>query len=253
MKKTKEGATILIVEDDKDYILLITLLLEQLGFRHILSAQNYHEALSIFEEQPVHLLLLDIDLGKGKNGIMLAEEIRRQDAEVPIIYLTSNHDIEHYHYARTTHPSSFMDKELSKLKLYQAIDIALMPFYDPAPEMLPHNTSNILNFIHHNLYFKVGDVFKTIPLDDIVYFYADRKMSYAKAKDRSYPTRVQLKILQEELLSQGFLRIHKSYLVNSKYIESIHPSDSTISTRSETLPIGSTYRKDIFTTLKLLK
>lgn len=253
MHKTKEDATILIVEDDKDFVLLTTLLLQQLGFPRVLAAHNYHEALAIFEEQPIHLLIIDIDLGKGKNGIMLAEEIRRQNTTVSIIYLTSNQDTAYYHYARHTRPSSFMGKELSRIKLYQAVDIALMPFYEPSTTPAVHPTNNILDFKHHHLYFKIGAVFKTIPIDDITYFHADRKMSYAKADNRSYPTSIQLKVLQEELIAQGFLRIHKSYLVNTKRIESIHPSDSTVAIGGEMLPIGDTYRKAFFAAIKLLK
>jgi DNA-binding LytR/AlgR family response regulator len=253
MKRTKEEATLLIVEDDQDFVTLTTLLLEQLGFKQILSARTYHEALAIMDEVPVHLLLLDIDLGRGKNGIMLAQDVRHQYPDLPIIYITSNHTTDYYDYARHTRPSSFLNKELSKLKLYQAVDIALMPFYESASKLPAHDYANIPNFTHHNLYFKVGDVFKTIPIEAIVYFYADRKMSYAKSDNRSYPTSIQLKVLQEELIEQGFLRVHKSYLVNAKCIESIHPSEGTITVSGEVLPIGDTYRKGFLAALKLLK
>ncbi len=253
MKKSKEDATLLIVEDDKDFVVLITMLLEQLGFRQILSAHTYQEALAIIDEVPVHLLLLDIDLGKGKNGIMLAQDVRGQHPDMPIIYITSNHTTDYYDYARHTRPSSFLNKELSKLKLYQAVDIALMSFYEPDDELAVRNSSSIPNFTHHNLYFKVGDVFKTIPIQDVIYFYADRKMSYAKVDNRSYPTSIQLKVLQDELFAQGFLRIHKSYLVNAKCIEIIHPADSTVTVCGEVLPVGDTYRKSFLAALKLLK
>lgn len=254
MKRTKEDAVILIVEDDRDYTLLLSLLLEQLNFKNILYAVNYDDALDKLETESVDLLLIDIDLGNGKNGIMLAEEIRRRQLTTPLIYITSNHTQDYYDYARHTRPSSFMSKELSRLKLYQAIDIALAPYFEPETAAAVRDSSvNAPHIQHRNLYFKVGDVFKTIPVDQVAYFYADQKMSYAKVGNRSYPTSIQLKTLQDELYELGFMRIHKSYLVNTRLIETINPGEATVLVNGETLPIGYAYRKSFLSALKLLK
>jgi DNA-binding LytR/AlgR family response regulator len=254
MKRTIEDAAILIVEDDRDYTLLLSLLLEQLSFKNILYAVNYDDALDKLETETVDLLLIDIDLGKGKNGIMLAEEIRRRQLSAPLIYVTSNHTDDYYDYARHTRPSSFMSKELSRLKLYQAIDISLAPYFDPeaAAALRDTSVSHVPHIQHHNLYFKVGDEFKTIPVDQTAYFYADQKISYAKVDNRNYPTSIQLKTLQDELLELGFMRIHKSYLVNTRLIETINPDKATVIVNGETLPIGSAYRKSFLSALKLL-
>lgn len=256
MKRTKEEAAILIVEDDREYTLLLSLLLEQLNFKNILYAINYEDAIDKLETETVDLLLIDIDLGNGKNGIMLAEEIRRRQLTTPLIYITSNHTDDYYDYARHTRPSNFMSKELSRLKLYQAVDIALGAFLDQeavAPLVRDTAVSQAPHIQHHNLYFKVGDVFKTIPVDQAAYFYADQKMSFAKVSNRSYPTSIQLKTLQDELYELGFMRIHKSYLVNTRFIETINPGEATVVVNGEMLPIGYAYRKSFLSALKLLK
>lgn len=201
----------------------------------------------------IDLYLIDISLSDSKSGIQLAEEIRRQQSNVPIIYLTANYTDDYYTLARHTRPSSFMNKELSKLKLHQAIDLALLA--QPAVEektTIP--TNNIPpNISEHNFYFRIGDSFKAIPVKEVAYFYADNKMSYAKIGTRSYPTSVQLKTLEEELPSGDFVRIHKSYIVNTRQIEAIYPGESTVSINGESLPIGYAYRKEFMAILRLLK
>lgn len=255
MKRILEDASILIVENDRDYTRSLSLLLEQLNFKNILYAVNYEDALDKLETETVDLLLIDIDLGKGKNGIMLAEEIRRRKLTTPLIYITSNHTQNYYDRVRHTRPSSFMSKKLSRSKLYQAIDIALARYFEPEAAAVPRDTS--ISHAHHrqhnSFFFQVGDEYKAIQVNQTAYFYADQKMSYAKVGAHSLPANIQLKTLQHELYKLGFMRIHKSYLVNTRLIEEINPSDATLIVNGETLPIGYAYRKSLFSALKLLK
>ena len=103
------------------------------------------------------------------------------------------------------------------------------------------------------LFFKVGDTYKAISVPEIAYFYADQKMSYAKIGGRSYPTSVQLKVLEDELHPWGFVRTHKSYVLNIKHIESFNLSEASILINGETLPIGYAFKKTFMNSLKLLK
>ncbi len=252
MNNNIEDATILIVEDSKPFVQMLQLLLGEIGLGLILNAHDYNSAVQLLEQQPVDVLIIDIDLGKGRNGIMLAEEVRNRGLHTPIIFITSNYSDEFFNYARHTRPSSFMNKELSHLKLRQAIDLALLQ--SPAAETnaaLP--ASRAPHITHKQLFFKVGDVFKAIPTEHIAYFYADQKMSYAKVENRSYPTTIQLKTLEIELLDLGFFRIHKSYVINSRHIEIINPGESSVFINGESLPIGYAYRKSFMAAMKLLK
>jgi DNA-binding LytR/AlgR family response regulator len=207
------------------------------------------------EQHPPDLCLVDIDLGPGeKTGIDFAETLRESLPDVPIIYLTSNYTEEFYERTRHTRPSSFMNKELSRFKLQQAIDLALM---HPVGAISPGSTRPeviemppVIN--HSNFFFKIGDVYKSIPVSEVTYFFSDQKLNYARVGQRNFPTSVQLKVLEKEF-SSSFARIHKSYLVNVNLIESINPGEGTIVIHGETLPIGQAYRKPFLDHLKLLK
>ena len=245
---------ILILEDFQGFSMLLQIMLEEIGLPNVHIAKNYPEAVAILEKYPPDLCVVDIDLGlEVKNGIDFAETLRETLPDVPIIYLTSNYTEEFYERTRHTRPSSFMDKELSRFKLQQAIDLALMhPRSSSASGTSKDNleTPPVIN--HTNFFFKIGDIYKSIPVNEVTYFFSDQKLNFARVGQRNFPTSVQLKVLEKEF-ARSFARIHKSYLVNVSMIESIHPGEGVIVIQGETLPIGQIYRKEFLDHLKLLK
>lgn len=254
MKKSIEDATILIVEDSQDYLLLLSTLLAQLNFKNIRHAANYDDAIKKLRTETVDLLLIDIDLGPGKNGIQLAETVREINIDAPIIFMTSFYTEAQYERSRHTRPSSFMSKELSRLKLHQAVELALMQQQEKTPAPASHSkpTPPPPLITHDNYFFKVGDVYKAINIKDIAYFFSDQRFSSARVHGRNYPTTVQLKTLAEELHPM-FIRTHKAYLVNLGFVTAIHPGDSAIEVAGETLPLGYAYRKYFMDSLRLIR
>jgi DNA-binding LytR/AlgR family response regulator len=252
--KALKDQVILIVEDNQEFDFLLQSILQQIGFRNIHNAANYDEAMYAISKHVIDVFIIDIQLENSKNGVMIAEEIRSMEKNTPIIFITAYFTEENYEYARQTRPSCFLNKELSKLKLHQAIDLALLTQAEEKySEPVGSKQVNAPLVSSSNLFFRIGDTYKAIPISDVAYFFADKKLSYAKIGNRSYPTSVQLKTLEDELPKEQFIRIHKSYIVNTKYIESILPGESTIILNGETLPIGSVYRKVFLAALKLLR
>lgn len=253
-----EEIKVLIVEDQEGFAQLLQLLLEELGLKRIRKAHTMHQAWALFEEERPDLCLIDVELNEQQmEGIALAEKIRKVSLTLPIVYLTVHYSEEIYERCKHTLPSSFMNKELSRLKLHQAIELALLNsnpkeaiISNPKEENLPGSKVPWIDNKH--FFFKVGDVYKHIAIDEIAFFYANGKMTFAKVNKRNFPTNVQLKTLEEELFPK-FLRIHKTYLINVAFIESINLKESRIEVVEENLPIGYAYRKDFVEQLKLLK
>lgn len=254
---------ILIVDDNEDFLNLLTFLIKELGVKHLEKARSSEEGLTHFQKKEFDIYILDIDLGNSaNNGIHLAEKIREKDADAAIIFITSNYTEHYYEASRHVRPSSFMNKELSRLKITQAIDLAMLNLAyqgsvyvkeedstrPPAPP-----TSLAPPFItQKKVFFKIGDTYKAIALEDIAFFFSKDKLTYAKIGKRNYPTNVKLKVLETEL-SPTFLRIHKTYIVNRNHIEAINPKENTVSIADEELPIGYAYRKPFMEQLNLLK
>ena len=62
-------------------------------FKNIYEAKNGEEALHLYKEHKVDIVLLDINMPK-KNGLEVAREIRLSDTQIPIIIMTAYTDKE---------------------------------------------------------------------------------------------------------------------------------------------------------------
>ncbi|MBP7546798.1 MAG: two-component system response regulator ArcA [Corallincola sp.] len=81
------SATILIVEDEAVTRATLRALFEGEGYR-VAEAANGDEMYQQLTEQPIDLLIMDINL-PGKNGLLLAREVRtKANAEMGLIFLT---------------------------------------------------------------------------------------------------------------------------------------------------------------------
>jgi DNA-binding LytR/AlgR family response regulator len=49
-----------------------------------------------------------------------------------------------------------------------------------------------------------------------------------------------------------FVRVHRSYIVNATYIESINESDQTIRLAGEEIPIGKSFREGLMAFVRRL-
>lgn len=78
---------ILLVEDDPNLSLVLKDYLEILTYETIFCL-NGEEALDYFRKEKFDLIILDVMLPK-KDGFAIAKEIRKDNSEVPIIFLTA--------------------------------------------------------------------------------------------------------------------------------------------------------------------
>ncbi len=85
----KDGARILVVDDDPEVRLLLRRCLERESYR-ISEAQNGEELFAEMNSQPVDLITLDLGLG-GEDGLDLARRIRAR-RNVPIIMISGKGD-----------------------------------------------------------------------------------------------------------------------------------------------------------------
>jgi DNA-binding response OmpR family regulator len=84
---TKSNGIILLVEDDKNLGIVIRDFLEMSNYQVILK-ENGKEGLEEFKKRSYDLILLDIML-PILDGFTVAEEIRKNDCEIPLIFMTA--------------------------------------------------------------------------------------------------------------------------------------------------------------------
>src|ERR1051325_3610120 len=77
---------ILLVEDDNSHAELIE---RSLAKGHqVLRAPNAHRALSLLDNRPVHVVVLDYSL-PDRDGLDVLKDIRARHANLPVVFLTS--------------------------------------------------------------------------------------------------------------------------------------------------------------------
>lgn len=86
--------TLLVVEDDRATLSLYRAGLKSLqGFR-ILSASNGREALEVLRQEPVHVLITDLDM-PVMDGFNLITKVRRLYPQIPVIVMTGLDEDQH--------------------------------------------------------------------------------------------------------------------------------------------------------------
>ncbi|MHC4204379.1 MAG: response regulator, partial [Planctomycetota bacterium] len=82
--------SILLVDDDPDFVEITTAILETKQYQ-VRSAQDPDEGFARLEEEIPDLLILDVMMGRGAGGFVLARKIRKDSRfdHVPILMLTS--------------------------------------------------------------------------------------------------------------------------------------------------------------------
>lgn len=95
------------------------------------------------------------------------------------------------------------------------------------------------------IYVKIGNVLKKIYLKDIYWFGVDGKHAFAKMEARTYPLSLSLKDLEERLNKKKFIRIHQSFMVDFKKIDSINLIKNIVTIKGENLPIGRSFKKNL--------
>ena len=84
--------TILIVDDEINYTLILAAVLEDEGFE-TLTANSGAEAMTTLAESDVDLVLTDMKM-PAMDGIDLLERIKKEDADLPVIMMTAHGTVE---------------------------------------------------------------------------------------------------------------------------------------------------------------
>ena len=118
---------ILIVEDELIIATDLGDILESLGYEVCGDAISAREALELINEQSPDLVLLDIQIKGGMDGIELAGIIR-SEFRIPFIFLTSHADASTLQRAKEVKPYGYIVKPFQEKDIRAAIEIALGNF-----------------------------------------------------------------------------------------------------------------------------
>ena len=240
---------ILIVEDDIIIATDLQMRLQRLGYQVVGIAKSSTEALPLFQQNEIDLLLMDINIQGKKDGIETAQLLQRHKV-VPLIYLTALADKETIERAKITRPSAYLTKPFNEVDLQVAIDIAINNFAFQRKVTEPHEQSppntdliadNILR-MNDKLFVKQNYRFQKLQISDIQFIKADNHYSDIVLEKRKITLRMSLQSVLDRLKSEDIIRIHRSYAINMQRMDEFNDTEIIIGKNS--IPIGQSYKAE---------
>jgi len=115
---------ILVVDDDQTTRKVIELQLKNLGYDVIPGAKSAREGMQKVARYSPQLVLMDINLGRGMDGIEAARTLM-QEYRTPVVYITAYGNEATLERAKKTNPAGFINKPVRENDLHANIEIAL--------------------------------------------------------------------------------------------------------------------------------
>ena len=223
----------LIVEDELLIAETISDFLKKEGAQNITIVESVEEALSHIETNHTDLVLTDIALGNEQTGIDLGNLLYTK-YHIPFIYITSHADKAMINKVKHTRPNGYIVKPFKKDDLLVAIELAL---YNTANAPLKSDENN-------ELIVKDGRALVKLFHENIVWLEADGNYTTIHLiNNKRHVIRTTLTEMEEQLPSDNFIRIHKSYVVNKKHVTEVRANNVIIDQKE--LAIGRTFQQNL--------
>lgn len=139
------GEKILIVDDDVTTASVIELYVKNLGYQVVGIETNGRDAINTSKDTSPDLVLMDIYLGKGLDGIDAAEIIFRHFG-IPIIFVTSHAETATLERAKALEPAGYINKPVRETDLKTAVELALAKI-DPSEKVHPQPKTSLENVL----------------------------------------------------------------------------------------------------------
>ncbi|HEY4286542.1 MAG TPA: LytTR family DNA-binding domain-containing protein [Puia sp.] len=218
----------LLADDEPLAVQLLQKHIAQLDFFEIAgTCNNAVKALEILNRQQIDLLFLDIKM-PGISGVDLLKTLRNKPAT---IFTTAYRE-----YAMDGFDLDVVDfllKPVTFDRFFMAVEKYLRTKNFTPPNVLSSSETQFL-------YLKSGYKYIKIDLGDVLYIESMKDYVKVYLKERTITSKYRLSDLEKELENKGFLRIHRSFIVNLRHITAFTAGDVEIGQVG--LPIGDSYK-----------
>jgi len=236
-----------IVEDEVIIARNITDNLVALGYEVIGPAINYTTALELIEKEKPDLLLLDIQLSGRKDGIELAQAVKK-NFPLPFIFLTANSDSATIERAKKTEPNAYLVKPFTKEDLFAAIEICFYNFSKKTKSEETAPTSRENYIINDAIFIREGTIFVKVPFKEILYLESDHVYVNVYTATNKHLVRTSLQQYMKNFDPDKFYQVHRSYVVNIDNVTGIN--DIYVLVNDKQVPIAKPFRDDLLSRLK---
>ncbi len=217
---------VLIVDDEP---LAVTALANILSLRqeveHFDSASDAVDALAKVKEHRYDVLLLDIHMPE-MSGLELLDEVKKRPQPWPAVVFVTAHD-EHAITAFEKHAVDYVLKPFSNDRVHQALDVAFRRTTGERAACLldavPQFQSTLAAPVRR-IAIKSNGRILFVDTSEVLAVRAEGNYVLLERKNGSYLIRESISSIAETLKPYGFIRIHRSVLINGSYVENIQAS-----------------------------
>jgi len=256
MKENKK-VKVLIVEDETIVAKDIQQTLEKNNFEVIGIANNADTALNYISQQIPDIILMDIMIKGNMNGIELTYKIK-EEYDIPVIFLTAYSDTTTLDKVKFVEPYAYITKPFKNNDLISSIEITL---YRHKKDVERKKEKELLYSIVEKgdkdssanmIFVKSGGKMVRIKFEDIYFVEALKDYVTFHTAQGRYIVHATMKFVEEKLGRKEFIRAHRSYIVRIDKIKSIENQELIIEDLQKSIPIGGSYKEEVFSRLNLL-
>lgn len=241
---------ILIVEDEPLIAEDMRGLLEDLGHQVCAVCHNALDAMAEIAARKPDLLLLDINLGDGADGVQLAEKVKSKHT-MPFIFVTSHSDPATLERVKPLRPAGFIIKPFDENDLRTQIELALARYaHDVEAGTAPTEAQRNGFVIAGSIFVRDKGKLVKVAIDDIHRAEADDNYVTLFTPAKKFVITSSLSAVETKLNSPHHLRIHRSHLVDTRQITALE--EGYVGMGGQRVPVGRTYRDALMARIRTL-
>ncbi|MPS73604.1 MAG: response regulator transcription factor [Chryseobacterium sp.] len=227
----------IIVDDEPLAREAIKMLVDTHSDLELVGTFNNSESASVFlENNGVDLVFLDIQM-PGCNGIDFAKTI---SSETFVIFTTAfsefaldSYEVDAIDYLIKPVKADRFQKAVEKVKSYSKLF-----------KLNDSDNNNIETFAEDHFYIKAERKIVKVNFENIFFIVGLKDYVIIHTENQKIITAMNIKTIGEKLPKNKFVRVSKSYIINSKHIDSV--DNNTVYIGINEIPIGNIYRDFFF-------
>ncbi len=245
---------VLVVEDESIVAKDIQQSLTKLGYNVIGTASTGEKAVLLAEEFMPDIVLMDIMLKGGMNGIDTAAQIKEK-LSIPVIFLTAYADEGTLAKAKVTEPYGYIIKPFKEIDLHTSIEMAL---YKHKKESEILKEREILYSIIENkeskdfIFVKSNSRLVKLNTKEIYYIEALKDYVVINTLNTRYTVHSTMKDIERKMPSSEFLRVHRSFIVRIDKIASLELPNIILENDKKIIPVGGSYKDELISKLNMV-
>lgn len=236
MAETPAPLRCLVVDDDPLAIQIVENCISNTPFlQHVASCESAIAAAEILRQQPIDLLLLDVEM-----PLMSGLDLLRTLQNPPLVVLiTSNkgYAVEAFEYDVL----DYIVKPISYARFLKSAQKALetaQAQLSPLPDAIEAPQNAEFTFV------KVDSRLVKVLFDEVRYVEALGDYVHIVTGQSKLIVYSTMRAVEEKFPAAQFVRVHRSFIVNLKRVQTIE--DNTIILDNKHIPIGQTYLREVF-------